>query len=55
MQPNVGAAIFLLTNIAPERWKNRQQQSVEASVSLSDDLESMSDEDLQRIIEGNTK
>lgn len=22
--PNVGAAIFLLTNIAPERWKNRQ-------------------------------
>lgn len=55
VQPNVGAAIFLLTNIAPERWKNRQQQSVEASVSLSDDLESMSDEELQRIIDGKTK
>ena len=28
VEPNVGAAIFLLTNIAPERWKNRQQQDV---------------------------
>ena len=25
---NVGAAIFLLTNIAPGRWKNRQSQEV---------------------------
>ena len=24
VEPNVGAAIFLLTNIAPQRWKNRQ-------------------------------
>lgn len=23
VQPNTGAAIFLLTNIAPERWKNK--------------------------------
>lgn len=23
IQPNTGAAIFLLTNIAPERWKNK--------------------------------
>ena len=28
VEPNVGAAIFLLTNLAPERWKNRQQQEV---------------------------
>lgn len=26
VEPNVGAAIFLLTNIAPDRWKNKQQQ-----------------------------
>lgn len=26
--PNVGAAIFLLTNIAPERWKNKQLKEV---------------------------
>lgn len=29
VEPNVGAAIFLLTNIAPERWKNRQRQDVD--------------------------
>ncbi len=26
--PNVAAAIFLLTNVAPERWVNRQRQDV---------------------------
>lgn len=31
VEPNVGAAIFLLTNLAPERWKNRQQQEVKMS------------------------
>ncbi|OUP37282.1 hypothetical protein B5F25_00350 [Bacteroides sp. An19] len=31
VEPNVGAAIFLLTNIAPERWKNRQNQEVNIS------------------------
>ena len=29
VEPNVGAAVFLLTNIAPERWKNRQRQDVD--------------------------
>lgn len=28
VEPNVGAAIFLLTNIAPERWKNKQDNNV---------------------------
>ena len=28
IEPNVAAAIFLLTNIAPERWKNRQSQNL---------------------------
>ena len=31
VEPNVGAAIFLLTNLAPDRWKNRQRQEVEVS------------------------
>lgn len=26
--PNVGAAIFLLTNLAPEQWQNRQRSDV---------------------------
>lgn len=28
VEPNVGAAIFLLTNIAPDRWKNKQDGNV---------------------------
>lgn len=35
VQPNVGAAIFLLTNIAPERWQNKQQQQTDVQGSLS--------------------
>lgn len=31
VEPNIGAGIFLLTNIAPERWKNRQKQEVEVT------------------------
>lgn len=30
---NVGAAVFLLTNIAPDRWKNRQKNEMEVSDS----------------------
>lgn len=28
VEPNVGANIFLLTNIAPDRWKNKQDNNV---------------------------
>ena len=35
VQPNVGAAIFLLTNIAPERWVNKQQTQTDLQGSLS--------------------
>ena len=29
IEPNVAAAIFLLTNLAPERWKNRQENKTD--------------------------
>ncbi len=35
VEPNVGAAIFLLTNIAPDRWKNKQ----DSNVSVKEDNE----------------
>lgn len=35
VEPNVGAAIFLLTNIAPDRWKNKQ----DSNVSVKEDSE----------------
>ncbi len=35
VQPNVGAAVFILTNIAPERWQNKQNQFAEIQGDLS--------------------
>lgn len=35
--PNVGAAIFLLTNIAPERWKNKVSNDINADVKANVD------------------
>lgn len=35
VQPNVGAAIFLLTNIAPERWVNKQTNVTDLQGSLT--------------------
>lgn len=36
VEPNVGANIFLLTNIAPERWKNKQDNSVDVTTNGKD-------------------
>lgn len=35
VEPNVGAAVFLLTNIASDRWKNKQ----DSNVSVKEDSE----------------
>lgn len=31
IQPDTGALIFALTNLAPDRWKNKQKQEVEVT------------------------
>lgn len=33
--PSIGAAIFLLTNVAPERWQNKQLQQTDIQGALS--------------------
>ena len=33
VEPNVGAAIFILTNLAPERWQNKQRQELSGDIS----------------------
>lgn len=43
VQPNVGAAIFLLTNIAPERWQNKIQQQADINGSLALDVNVVND------------
>ena len=46
--PNTGAAIFLLTNIAPERWKNKlnTEHSGDMSTALNLIIESEEDREL---------
>lgn len=44
------AAIFWLKNRQPEKWRDRKE--VDANVNLSDELESMTDEQLIAVIRG---
>lgn len=48
VQPNTGAGIFLLTNIAPERWKNKlnTEHSGEVGTGLKITVESEEDREL---------
>lgn len=36
IEPNVAASIFLLTNISPERWKNRQDSKTDVTTNGKD-------------------
>ena len=48
IQPNTGAAIFLLTNIAPEKWKNKMNTEHSGTIGsgLSLIVESEEDKEL---------
>lgn len=48
--PDTTAAIFWLKNRQPEKWRDRKE--VDANVNLSNELESMTDEQLAAIIRG---
>lgn len=54
-QPVTAAVIFALTNRDPENWKNRQEQTLSGEVGIKSTLESMSDEELQKVIDGEEK
>lgn len=51
--PDTTAAIFWLKNRQPDKWRDKKE--VDANVSLSDELESLSDEELQAIVDGKEK
>lgn len=53
-QPVPAAVIFALTNRDPDNWKNRQDSKVSAEVGVKSHLESLSDEELQKIADGET-
>lgn len=48
VEPNVGAGIFLLTNLAPDRWKNKQntEHSGEVSTGLTVVVKNQEETDL---------
>lgn len=48
--PDTTAAIFWLKNRQPEKWRDKKE--VDANVNLGDELEGLSDEQLQAIIDG---
>ena len=51
--PDTTAAIFWLKNRQPEKWRDKKE--VDANVNLGDELESLTDEQLQAIIDGKDK
>lgn len=51
-QPNTAAVIFTLTNRDPANWKNRMNSEISAEVGIKSTLEKMSDEELQKIVDG---
>lgn len=50
MPADTTAAIFWLKNRQPEKWRDKKE--LDANVNLGDELEGLSDEQLQAIIDG---
>lgn len=50
-QPVTAAVIFALTNRDPDNWKNRMDSNVSAGITLKSELEKLSDEELENIIQ----
>ena len=47
VDPNVGAAIFLLTNIAPSRWSNKQKQEISGEIATGLNIIVKSEDDAE--------
>lgn len=54
-QPNPTLVIFTLTNKDPDNWKNRQENKLSGEVGIKSNLENLSDEQLQKIVDGETE
>ncbi|MDR2969288.1 MAG: hypothetical protein LBV32_06745 [Tannerellaceae bacterium] len=54
-QPVPAAVIFALCNLDPDNWKNRQENKVSGDIGIKSSLETLSDEELQKIVDGETE
>lgn len=50
--PSLGAIIHFQTNRDPDNWKNRQENKLSGEIGIKSNLENLSNEDLQNIIDG---
>jgi len=55
MAPDTTAAIFWLKNRQPELWRDRVETNLSGGIALKSDLESLSDDELQTIIQNGGK
>lgn len=55
IQPNPTLIIFTLVNRDPDNWKNRQENKLSGEVGIKSNLESLSDEELRKIVDGETE
>ena len=49
VEPNIGAGIFLLTNLEPDRWKNKQNTEHSGEISTGLNIIVSNDEDANLI------
>lgn len=50
--PSLGAIIHFQTNRDPDNWKNRQENKISGEVGIKSSLESLSDDELKKIVDG---
>lgn len=55
IQPDTGAIIFTLVNRDPDNWKNKMDNNVTGDITLKSELDKLSDEELERIIQNGDK
>ena len=55
IQSNVAATIFALVNRDPDNWKNKMDNNITGDITLKSELDKLSDEELERIIQNGDK
>lgn len=55
IQPDTAMIIFTLVNRDPDNWKNKMDNNVTGDITLKSELDKLSDEELERIIQNGDK
>jgi transposase-like protein len=55
IQPDTAAIIFTLVNRDPDNWRNKMDNTITGDITLKSELDKLSDEELERIIQDGDK